>query len=474
MSSTADCPSCARYVGPYQACPYCGTRMTGRVSLSVVKIAAALLATVGLVALWYVATRVEIPTVAIGQVDAGMNLAYVRLAGRCTRAPSYDPRTEYLSFWIADDTGALRVVSYRAASRALLDQQRLPALADHISVAGTLRVEGEFRTLTINAPDQLVISRPEAAERPIGSLGFDDYYQRIRVRGQVRNVRQPYPGLTLYTLRDLTGAIDVAVSRDLIALSHSMASLDAVAPAPLSHLPELGQSIEVVGVVSRYGDTLQLVPAWAGDLIPLDHDVPVALERAIGDIGVEEVGRWFTVNGTVARIDPFSAGVKLHVDDASGTIRVLLWDDLYEAFLAYLGDGPRPTPGATVQVQGRVSEYRGEAELMPTLPGDIRLLTVPGTRDPVPIGTLSAEDLGRWVTVRGTLGTPERFTGGIKLPLSDESGSLTLLLWADVHDALPMATGLVQGVQIQVTGEIREYRRTLEIVPQAEGLQLAD
>ncbi len=458
----AQCPSCARYVGPYQACPHCGARIPGRVPLHLVKLAAVLLATVGLAVLWYFATRADIPTVPIGQLDAGMNLAYIRLAGLCTRPPSYDPATGYLSFWLTDDTGELRVAAYRTSTRALIAEQRLPAQGDHIAVAGTVRIQDDFRTLTINDPDQMIISRPEPVERSIGSLTLQDQHQRIRIRGQVRDVRSPYPALTLFTLRDQTGVVYVALSENLMALSSVTPTL------------RLGQSIEVVAAVSRYGDAVQLVPASAADIVPLEVDLPIALARSIGDLRSDDIGGWFAVSGTVIAVTPFSAGVKMQLDDGTGRIAVLFWHDTYVALLNYLGDGPRPTPGTTVRVQGGLSEYRGELELMPGLPTDLAILAVPGPLPVVSIGSLTPGDLGRSVTVRGTIGTLERFSAGLKGSLRDESGSVTLLLWDDVYRSLVLGQDLVPGIEIEVSGEISEYRGHLEIVPRADGVRLVE
>ncbi|MDY7075565.1 MAG: hypothetical protein SXV54_01445, partial [Chloroflexota bacterium] len=121
MSTTSNCPSCGRYVGPYgdKACSYCGAHLTGRTSIRVVKIAAITLATVGLVALWLAATHAEVPLIQIGQAGSTMNMAYVRLEGHCTRAPSYDPESDYLSFWMEDDTGEIRISAYRAETREI-------------------------------------------------------------------------------------------------------------------------------------------------------------------------------------------------------------------------------------------------------------------------------------------------------------------------------------------------------------------
>lgn len=456
------CLSCGRYVGPYEACPYCGAGMTGRMSVRRIKLVVVLIATLGLTTLWYVAARSEIPVVSVQQVDAGMNLAYVRLSGRCTRPPSYDPSTGYLSFWMADETGELRVAAYRGESRTLIDERRLPALGDHVVVAGTLRLDSDSQTLIIQVPEQLVISRGQPVERTIGTIRLDDEYQLVRVRGQVRGVRKPHPGLTLITVRDSTGAVDIAVSYDLTALSGASPTV------------RVGEPVEVVASVSRYGDAVQLVPGSVADIAALPYNVPIAVERSVADLTREEVGRWIAVRGMLARVDPFANGVKLKVDDGTGAVSVVLWEDVYAALLEYIGDGRRLDPGAEIRVLGRLSEFRGELEVVPDLPSDVQVVAAPDMSKPTAIGSLTASDVGRWVRLRGTLGTPERFSAGVKALLSDDSGVIIVVLWEEVYDALTVADRLAPGVEIEVIGEIGQYQGVLQIVPQADGVQVMD
>jgi hypothetical protein len=160
------CPSCGRYVGPYEACPYCGACLVGRTPIRVVKIVAVLLATLGLAALWFAATCAEVPLVKIGQVAATMNLAYVRVGGRCTRSPSYDPESGYLSFWIEDDTGEIRIAAYRAETQQIIEGGLVPAPGDLVEVAGTLRIREDLLSLTINVPDQLEVTRADRSTAP--------------------------------------------------------------------------------------------------------------------------------------------------------------------------------------------------------------------------------------------------------------------------------------------------------------------
>ncbi len=445
------CPSCGRYVGPHEACPYCGARLAGRTSIRAVKIAAVALATVGLAILWFAATRAEVPLIQIGQAGATMNMAYVRVAGRCPRAPTYDPEGDYLSFWIEDDTGEMYVSAYRAETRQIIEQERVPALGDLVEVAGTLRVREDFLSLTINVPEQLRITRAEPVDRDIGTIAPEDQYLRVRVRGQVREIYEPYQGLTLITIRDATGSIPVVVSEDLIALS------------PVSPTLPVGQPVEVVATVSLYGDTPQLVPASVADVVPLSQAVPIAVEKQIGKLTATDVGQLVIVRGTVTEVDPFSAGVKLTLDDGTGTIILLLWQSVYDG----LPDPAALNVGAEVQAQGEISQYRGELELIPELTDDVQVLAAAAPPAEATIGTLTTSDVGRVVTLRGTLGLPDPFSAGLKFLLDDGTGQIILLLWNNVYESV--AEELGAGTQVVVTGEIAEYRDELELIPRNGG-----
>ncbi len=445
----AHCPSCGRYVGPYETCPYCGARRAPRVSLRAVKWAALLLATLGLALLWVAATRLPLPHISIGQASATMNFAYVEIAGQVVRGPTYNPDSRSLSFTVADDTGEMRIWAFRDVVDSLRAAGQIPALGDWVTVAGTLRVREENVSLTLNVPDHLHILRPEAEGRTVGSITAADALRRVRVRGRVRNVREPYSGLILITLRDATGTIDLAVDASLQYLTGDFRP------------PEVGQSLEVTATVSLYRNTPQLVPPSVGDIVLLEETVPIAETRPIGTLSAADEGRLVTVRGTVREAEPFSAGYRLLLEDDSGSVTVLLWRDLYRA----LPDPSSLQADAELEVTGEVSLYRNTLEVVPVSPRDVVLVTAARSARMLPIGALAEQPLGARVTVEGTVTGAESFQNGFRLTLDDGTGQVVLLLWLSVYDELPDPSGLREGARLRGTGELEEYRGRREVVP---------
>lgn len=354
------CSQCGRFIGPYEACPYCGARAGPRISVRALKAAAVTVASVGLVVLWLAATASEIPRIHLDQAGATTNMAYARVEGWVVRGPGYDAQSGYLSFTLTDGTGEIRVAAYREESATLRVLGRIPALGDWVSVAGTLRVREDGLSMTVNVPAHLEVVRPEAQLREIGTLSTRDHLLRVRVRGQVWQVRQVGQGLVLVTLRDATGSIDVAVGATLEELTGALLPL------------EPGQSVEVAATVDLYRDTPQLVPATVHDFVLLEEPVMLAQPAPIATLTAQDVGRLVVLHGLVTRSERFSSGLRLLLDDGTGSIAVVLWDDVWGSLV-----GEQAVAiGAQVQVTGEVVVYRDELELVPLRAADVELLSV--------------------------------------------------------------------------------------------------
>jgi len=491
----ATCPSCGRYVGPTDAgtCSHCGARLTARITLRALKIGALGLAVLGLILLWWFAAHSPVPRLKIGQAQATMNFAYVRVQGQVTRAPSHDPDSGTLSFWIADDTGEILVSSYRATTPALLDAGRMPFVGDRVTVEGTLRIRQDSASLTLNSADAVRVERGQPIPMDIGQIDAISVLRTVKIRGQVRAVRTPYKGLTLVTLRDVTGEIDVAVP-------DTDSTLDV----------QPGQSAEATGAVTLYKDTPQVTLARADALsLWLSADsIPVAAPAHVADLTAERAGQWAAVRGQVVKVSPFSAGVRLTLDDGTGRANVVLWQDVY----AVLSPTFQLTEGAQASVQGQVSVFRGAIEIVPEIPADVVLIAaapVPATPIPtstvaptpttllpaatlaptptvppptvtprptpkptqaiafVPMGQLTPADKGKLVSVRGKIVAVIPFSKGMKYRLDDGTGKVILLLWQEVLDKVQNRDKLVNGAQVSVTGNVDVYGGDIEVIPRS-------
>jgi DNA/RNA endonuclease YhcR with UshA esterase domain len=381
-----------------------------------------------------------------------MNMAYVKVHGHVVRSLTYDPVGGYLAFWVDDGTGEMRIASYRDVTQALLATGKVPALGDEVTVAGTLRIREDYVSLTLNVPEHLELNRPDPVSLKANAITTLDEGLRVRLVGEVRRVYAPYVGLTLLTLGDDTGEIDVAVDETLVALTGA--------------LPEVveGQGIEVVGAVSLYKDTPQVIPSSVADIVlsaaPPEEIVAVE-KRKLGELSPDDERSRVWVQGRVVTMEGFNGGLKATLDDGTAQITVVLWDSVYTA----LDDPAALDVGADVEVEGEVRVYQGELELVPEASTDIAI-TNPAPEIPwMLIKDLKLIDVGRVVRLRGVLGVPDAFSAGVKAQLDDGSGEITVLLWSNIAQALepPPAEGML----VEVIGVIQEYQQALEIIPRS-------
>ena len=445
------CGSCGRFVGPYDRCPYCGATTRGRLSVRWVKGAALLLATLGLIALWLLARRTEIPTLSAGEATGTMNLAYVRLDGHVVRNINYDPGNGYLGFWLNDGTGEVYVSMYRDVTVTLLSQNSVPAIGDRVSVAGTLRIREGMVSMTVNVPEHLILDRGTALQLNTGDITLLDEGLRVQVAGEVQQVTEPYSGLTLIKVADESGEITIAI--------------DEVVTALTGPLPEIavGQVISVEGAVSLYRTTPQVLPGSVTDIVTLPalpEPGPVHL-NALSELSPEDERTQVRARARVVLLEGLPGGVKATLDDGTAQVMLLLWDRIHQA----LSNPPALDVGAEVEVTGEVKLYRGELEIIPARADDV-IVIVPAEPAPwVQIADLSTADAGRIVRLRGLLGEPYGFSSGVKAPLNDGSGRITLLFWSNLYTQFSPQPQT--GQEVEVTGMVGAFRGNLELIPRS-------
>ncbi len=500
-SPDAHCPSCGRFVGPYTSCPYCGAAISGRIPLKLVKTFALCLATLGLIVLWWLASRTEIPRLSVAEIEGMMNFAFVRIDGRITRSISYDPVSQYLGFWIDDGTGEIHVSAYRDTTQALLQAGVIPAPGDGASIAGSLRIREDYASMTLNNPEHLTLTHPAPAALKSTDISPLDEGRRVALHGEITSLSTPYTGLTLMTLNNpehltlthpapaalkstdispLDEGRRVALHGEITSLSSPYTGLtlmtlkddageititiDEIVQTLTGSLPEVnvGHWVMVTGTVTLYKGTPQVTLCDSNELslrpIPPDPEPEV---QQLSQITLTDLGSQVLVQGRVVAMEGIKGGLSATLDDGTAQIIVVLWQQVYSA----LDEPTNLDLGATITVYGEVSAYQGALEIIPRAASDI---TIQITAPEIPwlsIEALTRADSGRLVRVRGLLGSPEGFSSGVKIPLRDGSGRITVLLWSNIYQELKPHPA--EDMLAEVTGIIDVYNGVLEIIPRS-------
>jgi len=442
------------------------TVSTGHLPIRIFQYSTIGLAIAGVALLIAAAQRVGIPQVEnIADIGITMNMAYIRVAGEVVSNPRYDPETQYLSFTIADESGEMVVTSYKTETETLIAQGKMPQLGDQVVLEGNVRLREESASLSLQSAEHSVITHQPSTPSQIAAIGTQSEGQRFEVTGVIRQVRTPYSGLNIYSVRDATGEIEVAVSDDLKNLTTSMPILAA------------GDSVRLSGLVTLYRNSPQLTVTDGNAIAVLDETIALAPEYHTGNVSPDLDGQLVQIQGILAEPEAFSAGQKVLVDDGTGAVVVLLWQNVVDELGGLQA-------GSTVQVVGEVSVYKGQVEVIPSSSADIRTSGITLANQPVltPLpnvnnsATLAAPPteitlataatlMGQVVTVTGDVTKSESYAGGFKLTLQDDSGALVLLLPADLYRTLADLPNLRIGARIQASGEIGEYQGEAQLQP---------
>jgi DNA/RNA endonuclease YhcR with UshA esterase domain len=133
----------------------------------------------------------------------------------------------------------------------------------------------------------------------------------------------------------------------------------------------LGAQVRATGQVGQYEGKLQIQPDFGGDVQAIEGAAPWANEREIGSLSGADAGQRVMVEGTVVRVEGLESAVKVFVSDETGEVVVFVWRNVLDRISSNTALG---TPGSRVRVVGTVEVYRGNLEVIPTMPNDVVVL----------------------------------------------------------------------------------------------------
>ena len=177
----------------------------------------------------------------------------------------------------------------------------------------------------------------------------------------------------------------------------------------------------------------------------------------------DHMGEEVTVIGKVVATASFSQGFKFTLDDGSGQVTLLMWDNVYDDCYA----APQLNIGAEVRATGKVGQYEGELQVEPRFGSQVKVQRAGGAFAPQVAFNALGSYQGQVVQVTGEIGNVAGTNSAVILSVFDETGAAPVFIWRTILDRIPKANpalGTV-GTRVRVVGVVEEYRGSLEIVP---------
>ena len=268
-----------------------------------------------------------------------------------------------------------------AAAQALLAGTEVIVTGEVAEYRGTLEIippRAADVTVTGYTPP------PTAEPLPIAYITGRDVDQITTLVGTLGEP-QPFSAGVKFALDDGSGEIILLLCQDIYA------ALDGKLAA--------GAQVQVRGKIAEYQGDLEIIPRAAADITLLAEAVPTPtitptpsptpspqptstlpptpmppptatptplstitptptpapLTTPLGGIHADRAGETLTVRGQVADTASFAGGFKFALQDGTGQIILVLWNDTYDT----LADAAGLNVGATVRVSGQIGEYQG-------------------------------------------------------------------------------------------------------------------
>ena len=491
QSSEMNCPSCGRFVGAVTKCPYCGAKVEKRMSLVAIRWAAVLLSTIGLALLFLMAKYREIPVVKLGEVKATMNFAQIRVEG----VAESDARTFRtgggMGFNFTDGTGTIMVFISQKQAQEMVERNLVPKAGDQVSFAGGLNISDDKSSMRLLSVDEFQLVRAPAATLRLADVSTDLKGSSVTVEGKVMDLfpppadsKRPYA----LKLQDASGEqtinfwqteYDQIANKDVLVGAYVRARVSVAAYQDKLQLKlASGQDLEILDgppAAETFASPAQKAAATFRQQAapaPAPRDFSRGRSVASTSLSVSAVtpalkGQTVRVRGRVESVKAPQEGTKqpfaVVLRDGDATLRATYWSNA-DAVISV-----KPSPGALFELEGVVEVYKDRPQLQVESGYKVKLVDDTPASAPavdvskaVPVSAITAAELGQTRTVRGTLGAPRALRGGVAYALTDDSGTIDLVLWESIIPA-EVLDALAEGVQVAAIGEVKEFEGKLQV-----------
>ncbi len=345
INEEARCPSCGRFVGPYERCPYCGASLKKRTSLKILKYGSVIFSVLGLVVVYLFALSKPIPLVKVSQVNPSMNFAKVRMKGVAYRYPIMDAKEGRLYLYLSDGTGTFRVRAFGKTAKQAIERLRGLSIGDEVNAVGKLTVD--YRGVQLDLERVDLLSWHKVVPVPVSPEDVENMIEKkVVFKGRVDSVKK------------FADAFSMVVSG--VRVFYDSARLGKP-----SFYPGKGDTVKVSGFVWSYRGVVTVYPESSSS-VKLLKKAPKASVAPLSYKFISNPGKYkgklVSFEGEVMFVKKLPKLYILEVDTDFGRVKVVAFKKGSPQSL--LSSLEKIETGDKISGIGKIDVYKGEFEIV--------------------------------------------------------------------------------------------------------------
>jgi DNA/RNA endonuclease YhcR with UshA esterase domain len=466
------CPSCGKFTGTYERCPYCGAEIEKRMSIKIFRYGSLLLAIFGVLFLWLAAKNKEIEELDFTVITPTMNFAFVKVTGTVIGDPrvyfNENGNVNSMNFTIANGKNEVRIMAYSAVAQRIIEARKLPAKGENVELKGSLRIrdEGDSLALYIQAPEHISIE----GSGPVKTKNFweitkEDEGKHFDIKAYIVDIRK----------NESKAPGSIVISSESGKTTTLTVWNTVIDGMRMMHKDKLvrGAEFEARVTVNVYRDRMQLMLRNSTDLSltgKFGKDIGIST-KIKGEITKDDIGKDVVVSGVVSEIFNINTKngkvmKKLLFNYGFGEIDIVLYQEVHENFSSDLIEGTK------LDISGTVKEYNGKLQIIPSKSEDVRfqgVTTVPVKEKfnniQITDQEITTELLNKYIDVTGKVYSRENLKGNMKYKfIYGDNKQIILFIRKGAVNYMQELEELADGTKVKITGKVSVYKNELEII----------
>jgi DNA/RNA endonuclease YhcR with UshA esterase domain len=465
------CPSCGKFVGAYERCPYCQADLENRFHLKIARRVAVFGSIIGLILLYFASINKKVETISVAAIEANHNMALVKLNGKVADIRINSAKNG-LNITLDDGTGRIKLSGFDKLDRFerhfsnpdKSDGKGLPAPGDEIEVKGNLNITDKWGAgIFLTSPERLtILKRAQIEKRDIQSFTDEDLNNVFMIQARVKSCKE---------LKALKSIILTDQNAD-IPLTVFNSEFDSIAdPKAQKALLIPGSELALQVILSEYQGNHQLrlnnpEKDSAIKVISMGKYKQDLKNLFIKDLNKGLINKRFIFTGKVAGQKRLKGLRIIDMAQDDKNIDLVVYDDIFDAIPQESMRQAITKMDNQITVTVKVTDYKDKLQLalvkstpvITALTGMDALISSPAEVNPA--------RQGETMTILGRIASISHTTAGTAVIIQAKGAAASVWLTKDLVKPIQTKPGLlVKDALVKVTGKVALFRGRAQIQP---------